>query len=159
MMPRWGVGAIALAVIVADRVSKLAVAHAMGVGQSVTVIPGVLWLTYILNSGAAFGLFQHGTPVFIGVGLGLLAMVAVYLWRHPVLKRATGTGLGLLAGGTVGNLWDRILSGRVIDFIHFRFFPFFFNLADSAIVVGIGLWLIAQWCQDRKEGSRARDGK
>lgn len=139
---------IALAVFLADRALKILVAQTMFVGESIPVLPPFLHITYILNSGAAFGVLRHGTPIFIAVASILLIGVLTVTIRRPTLSGGCVWGLGLLAGGASGNLWDRVVSGRVIDYIHFRFFAIF-NLADSAIVIGMGLLMIEAWRRDK----------
>ncbi|MHB1611738.1 MAG: signal peptidase II [Sulfobacillus sp.] len=155
MQRRW-IFWIALATVAADRVLKIWVAATMVPGQSITVIPGVLWITYVLNSGAAFSLLRHSTGLFIAVAVVLLAGVAYVAWKHVQLPRRTIWGLGLLAGGSAGNLWDRVVTGRVIDYLHFRFWAVF-NLADASIVIGMGLLVWEYW--NRQEANQnAQEG-
>ena len=150
-MRRWNILLIALVIVVLDRVLKIWVAGTMLVGQSITVIPHVLWITYILNSGAAFSLLRHSTFLFVVVAFILLIGVGYVAWRVRDLTGRAIWGLGLLAGGAAGNLWDRLISGRVIDYIHVRFWAVF-NLADSAIVVGMLLLVWEYW--RRQDGER-----
>lgn len=142
--------ALVLAVVVfgVDRFLKVWVVTHMTLGQSIPVFPPVLWMTYITNSGAAFSLFQHGTLLFIVIGLVILIGLFWYLWRSSDVSGTFVVGAGLLGGGTAGNLWERIVSGRVIDYIHFRYWAIF-NVADAAIVVGIILIVIDFWHKDR----------
>jgi signal peptidase II len=135
------IAAVALLVFVLDYATKAAVAHSMIPGESITVIPGVLHLTYVRNAGAAFGLLQHQTDFFIVVTLIVIGLIIVY--GRQAARRGTmlALALGLQLGGAVGNLVDRIQSGSVIDFIDFRIWPVF-NLADSAIVLGGVLFVI-----------------
>ena len=142
---------IAGLVFIADRILKIVVATHMVPGQSIPVLPPVLWITYITNSGAAFSLLRHGAPLFITIAVIILVALAVYILRMAEISRVFGAGAGLLAGGTAGNLWDRIVSGRVIDYIHFRYWAIF-NLADAAIVVGIGLIVLDFWRKDAAHG-------
>lgn len=148
-MGRGKILLLATGIFIADRLIKIWVAHTLTLGQSITVMPGLLWITYIVNQGAAFGLFPNATPVFIAVAVVLLGMVAVTLWRYARFSRLSGWGIGLLAGGALGNLWDRVVSGQVIDYIHVRDYAIF-NLADSAIVVGMIFWVADQWRNDRR---------
>lgn len=145
---KWGIVVLAAIVFAADRWLKILVSTHMTLGESIPVAPPVLWITYITNSGAAFSVLRHGgEPVFIVVALGILVGMAVYVVRQRALTALFTVGAGLLAGGTAGNLWDRVVSGRVIDYIHFRFWAIF-NLADAAIVVGI---LLVAWDLWRKD--------
>lgn len=149
---RWQVVVLALAVLALDRITKGLVAQRMEIGQSIVVIPHVLDLTYILNSGAAFGVLAHRDLLFIGVAFILLIGVLWITFTRPAIDRRLIWGLGLLAGGAAGNLWDRVVAGQVIDFIHFRYSPVF-NFADASIVVGMGLVLLDYWRQDSLEAS------
>lgn len=145
---RIGIFMIAMLVFAVDWVLKALVVAYMVPGQSIAVAPPVLWITYITNSGAAFSLFQHGTVVFVIVGVAILAGLVRYTIRTADLSRRFAVGAGLLAGGTAGNLWDRIVAGKVVDFIHFRYFAIF-NIADAAIVVGIILIVWDFWRKDQ----------
>jgi len=142
---------LAAAVFGLDRVLNIWVATHMTLGQSIAVLPPVLWITYITNSGAAFSILRHGTPLFIVIAFVILIALAIYVVRVPEISQSFGWGAALLAGGTAGNLWDRIVAGRVIDYIHFRYWAIF-NLADAAIVVGIGLIVLDFWRKDRVDG-------
>lgn len=149
-MRRWNILWLALGIVALDRALKIWVARTMVVGQSITVIPHVLWITYILNSGAAFSLLRHSTYLFVIVAFVLLGAVGYAAWKIKRLSPRAIWGLGLLAGGSAGNLWDRMTSGRVIDYIHVRFWAVF-NLADSAIVVGMILLVWEYWQRQERD--------
>ena len=137
---------IAMAVIAADQISKFLVIYYMYSGQSIALVKNFLYLTYVLNPGAAFGLLPNQTVFFIIITI-LVAGLIVYYYRslnscHKLLR----TALALQLGGALGNLIDRVLrDGYVVDFIDFKVWPPVFNLADSALVIGIGLFIIAFW--------------
>jgi signal peptidase II len=127
-----------------DRVTKVLAEHLLP-ARSVTVIPGVLHLTYTTNRGGAFGLF--GSAPYLFLAATLVVCVAIAFASFGVTRPVLAVGLGLVLGGALGNLTDRIirgdgLAGRVIDFIDLRLWPVF-NLADSAIVVGAALILLS----------------
>ena len=130
----------ALLIVAADQLSKIWIRTNLAVGQSLPEV-GCPRLTYVNNTGAAFGLFHGQTfPLtiisFIGVAV-LLLYAFLFYRRFPWLDNwLTWTGLSLVLGGTVGNLIDRLRLGYVTDFIDFGFWPAF-NIADSAIVVGV----------------------
>ena len=129
----------ALLIVVADQLSKIWIRTKLAVGQSLPEA-GFPRLTHINNTGAAFGLFHDQAfllTIFASVGVAILLIYAIFLYRRfPFLdKRLVWASLGLVLGGTVGNLIDRLRFGYVTDFIDFGFWPAF-NLADSAIVVG-----------------------
>ncbi len=119
-------------------------------GGGIALIPGVLWLTYVRNTGIAFGLLS-GIPLAVVV---LAALTVVFLvvyngdrWRRDPLSRAAA---GLLLGGAAGNLSDRVRLGYVVDYLDLRVWPVF-NLADTAVVCGAALLLWALFRQKRGE--------
>ncbi len=108
-------------------------------GESLPVIPRVLHLTYVQNTGAAFGLFQGQQVVFIGMSFLVILWIGWEFLRHAdALATATRWGYALVLGGALGNLIDRVQFGYVVDFIDVRIWPVF-NLGDSAITIGVAL--------------------
>ena len=131
---------IALLIVVADQLVKLWIRTNLAAGESLFEM-GFFRLTHISNTGAAFGLFRGQTfplTVVSFVAVAILLLYAFLFYRQfPQLDRwLVWTGLGLILGGTVGNLIDRLRLGYVTDFIDFGFWPAF-NVADSAIVIGV----------------------
>ncbi len=130
----------ALLVVVADQFSKLWIRSSLAVGESLPE-QGVFRLTHIHNTGASFGLFQNQSfpltiVAFIGIVV-LLFFVFLVPRRYPFLDTKLGKlALGLVLGGTIGNLIDRLSFGHVTDFIDIGIWPIF-NIADSAITVGV----------------------
>lgn len=124
-----------MAVVTADQVSKAIIMKTMALGQSTPIISNVFHLTYIHNPGAAFSLLAGRTSIFIAVSLAVIAGIFIYQYRFGKKLGLMPISLGLIAGGSAGNLLDRIKLGQVVDFLDFRIWPVF-NLADSAIVVG-----------------------
>lgn len=140
---------IAASVVVVDRLTKWLVAQKIGLSDSVDVIPGLFRLTHVQNKGAAFGLFSDSpsewkAAMLILFSVAALAVVSALLWKNGNAMNATAVALSLVFGGALGNLWDRVFSGRVVDFLDFyvgsHHWPAF-NIADSAIVVGALLLL------------------
>src|SRR6266446_9510299 len=138
---------IALLVLVLDRAAKWMVARNISLHDTIQVIPGFFRLTHVENRGAAFGLFADSPSewkitMLVLFSIVALAIVSVLLWRNRHSMPTTGIGLALILGGAVGNLWHRLVSGKVVDFLLFYVgqhqWPAF-NVADSAIVVGAGL--------------------
>ncbi len=126
---------LAALVIVVDRITKHVVRGHIGYTQSHTVIPGVLRLVHYSNTGVAFDFLSGAGPVVIIVeGLALLALLS-YFARHPS-RRGLWISTGLLLGGALGNLLDRLLNGSVTDFIKFPDWPAF-NVADISITFGV----------------------
>jgi signal peptidase II len=135
----------AVGVYLLDRLTKYLAEHHLAGRPPVEVIPHVVRLRYTTNSGGAFGLF--GSQPWIFFGATLVVCGAIVLASARLTSRTTSVGLGLILGGAVGNLTDRIIrgpgvSGRVVDFIDFRIWPVF-NAADSAIVIGALVILLA----------------
>ena len=142
---------LALLVLFLDQLSKGLIETSQALYASRPVIPGFLSFTHVRNSGVAFGLFANqgsgrlGAIVLTPLGLAALGIVGLYFWRTPSADRLLLAALGAIMGGAVGNLLDRIGSGGVTDFIdvyvgthHWHTF----NIADSAITIGIGLMVI-----------------
>jgi signal peptidase II len=141
---------IALIVFVLDRWTKHMVAQRISLYSHIQIIPGFFRLTHTENTGAAFSLFADSTApwkavLLIGFSGIALVVVSILLWKNKNDHIVTGLGLSLIMGGALGNLWDRLARGRVVDFLLFyvkRYQWPVFNLADSAIVVGAGLLVI-----------------
>ena len=136
--------ATAGAVIVADQVTKALIRHSLDVGESVPVIDGILWFTRVQNTGGAFGVMQGRRWIFVGLALAVLTAIWWVVRRGRAEQPLALLGLALIAGGTVGNVLDRVVAGSVTDFIDFGWFPVF-NVADMALDIGVALvvvWLL-----------------
>ena len=146
----------ALLIVAADQLSKIWIRTNLAVGQSLPEV-GFPRLTHIYNTGAAFGLFQGQTfplTVVSSIGAAVLLSYAFFFYRRfPWLDNwFIWTGLSLILGGTVGNLIDRLRLGYVTDFINFGFWPAF-NVADSAVVVGVIIFACSVLSMARAEKS------
>lgn len=120
-----------------DQLSKQLVQKNMIPGESISLIPGMFHLTYVQNTGAAFGILKEKTSFFVVItALVVLAIVFAipHIQREHLFLRSA---LGLMLGGALGNFVDRARFGHVIDFIDFRIWPVF-NVADMAIVMAVG---------------------
>jgi signal peptidase II len=148
--------AIALAAVVADQVTKHVVASNLFLGEGLHVL-GPFWIRHVQNSGIAFGLFASATAAVIVLTAVAIAWMLVYFARsgsrHPVLPIA----LGLVIGGSVSNLADRVRLGFVTDFLDFRYWPAF-NLADSFIVIGVAILLGALLLAEREPRPAPENG-
>jgi signal peptidase II len=133
--------ALAVVVFVADQGIKSVVEGSMRVGQSISLVPGFLSLTYIRNDGGAFGILG-GSRVLLLVGSAIAVAVVLWMLLSGKPSRLVTLGCGLILGGAAGNLLDRLGSGEVTDYVHFSFW-YIFNAADTAIVVGVGLLLLS----------------
>jgi signal peptidase II len=151
---QWiALASVALAALAADQLTKYIVTSKLSLDESVHVV-GSFWIHHVRISGIAFGLFSQATAVVIVLtGAALVWMLAFFARsgaRHPVLPVA----LGLVIGGSLSNLLDRVRLGYVTDFLDFRWWPAF-NLADSFIVVGV-IVLLATLVLAEREPPRRR---
>ena len=143
--------AIAAAIILLDRITKLWIVKHLDRGTFITVIKGFFRISHTHNVGAAFSMFAESmSPLLVRnvlIGFSIVAVVVVLgmIWRVGRNFSWTGISLGLILGGAIGNLYDRIAYSYVVDFLEFTFghydFPDF-NVADSAICVGACLLLL-----------------
>jgi signal peptidase II len=144
---------IAAIVVAIDQATKVIVVNRLTEGESVRAIDGILYWTLQRNPGSAFGLFRH-FPVAFTILASAIA-IGILVGAHRVRDRLTAVALGLVLGGAIGNLVDRIVRppgvfrGHVVDFIDFRVWPVF-NIADSCVVVGVVLLLVASWRAERR---------
>jgi signal peptidase II len=146
---------LSLLVIAADQATKLWVLAALQPREVIPVVPAFN-LTLVFNEGAAFS-FLAGAGgwqrwFFVGVAVAVSTVLIVWLWRLKPEERLTAAGLSLVAGGALGNLIDRLAYGRVVDFLDFYWRAWHwpaFNVADSAITVGVGLLLLEAFLPKR----------
>jgi signal peptidase II len=138
---------LAAAVVVADRVTKLAVLQAFAPGEALAVT-GFFNMVLVFNKGAAFSFLAGApgwqTPLFAGIAIAAAVFISYLLLRHPG-ERLFSTGLALILGGALGNLWDRLQWGQVVDFLDFHAAGWHwpaFNVADAAITVGAVLLIL-----------------
>jgi signal peptidase II len=137
-------------VVIADQVTKQLVEATLELHESVSVIPGLLDLTHVRNTGAAFGLLNAaefpGKPaVMIGIAALALLAIAAYGAQLGLHERLARLGLALILGGAIGNLIDRALRGYVVDFVDMYWGTWHFwafNVADAAITVGAALVIL-----------------
>ena len=153
---------IIIAVLGLDQLTKIAVISSFSLYEKVVVIPGYFNLTYVTNRGAAFSMLAEvDSPwrhyFFITVSCLALILLTVFWFRVRKQSPAQGWGLALIAGGALGNLVDSF--GAVIDFIdihwHGHHWPAF-NIADSAICVGVGMFMLLSFIEKEKETNKQR---
>lgn len=138
------------AILIVDRIIKIAVVEMFIPNESQMIIPGIFHLTFVLNPGAAFGLLAGQTWIPVSTAfLVLLGIIYVQL-RFTIENRLIRLAMGMVGGGAMGNLLDRILVGKVIDYLDFPIWPFVFNFADSMIVIGSLLLVICFYRQEQK---------
>lgn len=150
---------VAVSVVVVDQLTKMWVMATFALHEQLSVIPGFFNLVYVTNTGAAFGFLAGDKTLlrqvfFVTVAIAALIVIA-FAYNH--LKKQSRIfiyALGLIAGGALGNLIDRLRFGSVIDFLDFYLGTYHwpaFNAADSAITVGVGLFLLGTFLQQIKE--------
>ena len=136
---------IAAVVLVLDQLTKIWVVSGMDVSQSIPVIRNVLHMTYVQNRGMAFGLFENNRMLFMIPTVILIGAVILAIVKLGRKNKLLDTSLGLILGGGIGNMIDRVARGFVVDFVDFCAFDFWqwvFNVADAAVVVGTVLFMI-----------------
>ncbi|HUJ70758.1 MAG TPA: signal peptidase II [Verrucomicrobiae bacterium] len=144
---QW-VALIAVTIAALDQLSKWLVVRSISPEETRVVISGFFSLVSVRNTGAAWGIFRDYNLVLTAISV--LTVLGLYLFRHSFQLNRPGPrlALGLIAGGIIGNLIDRIRVGSVIDFLSFYVGEYHwpaFNVADSAICVGVGLYIIMSW--------------
>ena len=144
---RWF--ALAVAVWVLDRVTKAFVNSTLMLGQEVPILPIFSWIR-LHNEGAAFSFLDDASGwqrwVFVALAIGFSAYLVTEIRKLPANERLLGWAYGFVLGGALGNMWDRLVHGYVVDFAlaHYgdHYFPAF-NVADSGISIGATLWIVA----------------
>lgn len=139
---------LTLGLLLADQLTKWWVIHHWHLGESVPVLPGVFHLTLVRNPGVAFGMLPHLGGMVLGVVTAVIVGLVLFSCRREVTGAAVHPlvpwGAGLILGGAVGNLLDRLRFGGVVDFLDFRIWPVF-NVADSGITMGTILLIWVWW--------------
>jgi signal peptidase II len=157
-------GIVTAVILILDQASKWYVDARFALYESVPVIRGWFHLTYIRNKGAAFGIFADSAvrvPFFITVSLVALLVILWYLRRLRAEQTLAAFSLSLIFAGALGNLIDRVRLGEVIDFLdvfwrHYHWPAF--NVADSAICVGVALLIWEMWQEERRLRQEKLDG-
>jgi len=134
---------VSLIIILLDQVIKLVIVKTMSLGQSIVIIKNIVHITYTTNTGAGFGILKNMNSFLMWISIIIIGIILYYYDKIPD-KRFPQISAGLILGGAAGNLIDRIFISHVIDFIDFRIWPVF-NLADSAITIGVICLLIYFW--------------
>ena len=154
----WRIAMVALSVLALDQITKLVVLKFLEYGEERPVLDGFFRLVHWGNTGAAWSMFRGNNAVLAAVAL--LALLILFFTRHQFDSHRLGgqVSLGLIFGGILGNLLDRLRIGHVVDFLYFYLvrrdgreagFPAF-NVADSAICIGVGLLFILSWQHEPK---------
>lgn len=144
---------VALNIIILDQLTKAIVVANLVPGEKwmpIEAIQPYFTITYITNTGAAFGLFQDGGTFFILITFVVIGIIIYFYREMPPDAWLLRAALGLQLGGALGNLIDRLRQGYVVDFFDFQFFPIF-NVADSSISIGVALLILLMWREDRRQ--------
>lgn len=132
-------------VLFIDQIIKLIVNHTMKIHQSIEIIPNFFSILFLKNKGAAFSILEDSSLILIIISTIFILVLNRYITKEKNLSKKEEIFLGFIMGGVLGNLIDRIIHKGVIDYLSFTFFKYdfaVFNFADSAIVVGVILYII-----------------
>ena len=151
---------IALVVIALDQLTKRAVQQNLALGEALLVFPPreFVRIVHWVNTGAAFGMFQGGNAVLIGLTVAITLAILIYYQTLPEDHLFQRICLALMVGGSIGNLIDRLTLGYVVDFVAVGRFPVF-NLADSCVTVSVILLLISMIIEERKAQSTEKSSE
>ncbi len=146
---------VSVAIVILDQVTKALTRNSLELYQSVPVIKNFFHLTYVTNDGIAFGMnVPGGTYLFTIVAVFMTGLLSWYLWQSRNKAFLLRLSLAVILAGAVGNLVDRLFYGKVVDFLDFMigsYHWYIFNIADSAVTVGMGLFLYYSFFRDSKE--------
>lgn len=160
-MRKWFIlGFIALLVIAVDQVSKAVIVQNLALYERwmpVDAIAPYFDITYIQNTGAAFGIFQNSNTIFALIAAIVAVLILVFYREIPDNYWLMQIALGMMLGGAVGNLIDRIIKGFVVDFFNVIYIPVF-NIADSMVVVGTCALILLMWLDDRRTAESQETG-
>lgn len=130
---------IAFISFILDFVCKFIITHILSFNDSIMVIRDFFYISLVKNTGGAFSIFTGSTFLLIVISFLILLGIFTYIYKNNIRNRVSLIGFGLLIGGAMGNLFDRIFYGYVIDYLDFKIFGYgypIFNLADSFVVIG-----------------------
>ncbi|WP_404450003.1 signal peptidase II [Sutcliffiella horikoshii] len=145
---------IALVIIIVDQLTKWLVVRYMEIGENIPIIHNFLYLSSHRNRGAAWGILEGQMYFFYIITVGVVIGLIVYLQKLPKDQPWMKLALSLMLGGAIGNFIDRVLHQEVIDFINTFIFTYdfpIFNVADSALVIGVGIILVLTIIEGKKE--------
>lgn len=151
---------IAAIAVILDQMTKWLAVEFLTKVETVPLIQDVLHLTYLENTGAAFGILKNNRWIFLVISTVAIIALVAYIAKFPPKSKWLGVGLSFIVGGGIGNMIDRVLLGYVVDFIDFRLINFaVFNVADSFVCVGAVLVLIYVFffSDNKKEVKNAAD--
>jgi signal peptidase II len=169
MTPKLRIGLVALlASLGLDVLTKQLVIANLSFSDRIPVIEGFFYLTHVRNTGAAFGLFADAPAgirlsFFVGISLVAIAIIISFFRKLAPGDRLAALALGMILGGALGNLIDRVLYQEVVDFLHVRLWGGYswpdFNVADSCIVVGVGVLVLELLAVEGESRSQPVEGE
>lgn len=152
--------AVTFALVALDQFAKMAVHSKFDLGETIKIIDGFFNLTYVRNQGAAFGILNHSQPTFrelffLSIPPIAVFIIVLFLYNLPENETLEIYALSMISGGAIGNYIDRLRFGYVVDFLDVHIRDFYswpvFNIADSAIVVGVGILSILMFIKKKKD--------
>lgn len=149
---------IALFIILLDQITKWLIVTKMYLGESIPIIDQVLYITSHRNRGAAWGILQGQMWLFYIITVIVIVVIMYYIYKEAKGKMLLGVSLALMLGGAVGNFIDRVFRKEVVDFIHTYIFGYnfpVFNIADSALVIGVALLMIQMLLEERRSKEKS----
>lgn len=149
-------------IIFLDQLSKWLTVINLGLGETFPLIEGVFHFTYVRNTGAAFSIFNEPDERWIFMSISTVAIIAlsIYLWKNRKGSKLLCIALSFIVGGGIGNMIDRCILKYVIDMLDFRLINFaIFNVADSFVCVGVGLFALAVILDEIKEVKKQKAAK
>ncbi|MFE8695255.1 signal peptidase II [Cytobacillus sp. FJAT-53684] len=155
---------IALVVIALDQITKMLIVKKMELWESIEVIENFFYITSHRNRGAAWGILQGQMWFFYVITVIVIIGIIYYIQKAAKGKMLLGISLGLMLGGAIGNFIDRVVRKEVVDFVNTYIFGYdfpIFNIADSALVIGVGMLMIQMLLEERalkKEKSHGENG-
>lgn len=159
MKNRENIYKITAIILMFDQFIKILVNKYMALGSSVKIIPNFFSLMYLKNTGAAFSILEDSTPILVIISVIIIVLLDRSIKKENNFTATEEISLGLIMGGIFGNLMDRIIHHGVIDYLSFKIFNYnfpVFNLADMAIVIGIGMYIIEMIVEKKKSKEKTK---
>ncbi|MCT8139756.1 signal peptidase II [Anaerobacillus sp. CMMVII] len=144
---------LAIIILLLDQATKWLIVTKMALHEQIAIIENVLYITSHRNKGAAFGILQGQMWLFFIVTTIVVTFVVYYIYKHAKESKLLGISLGLVLGGAIGNFIDRLFRGEVVDFIDVYIFTYdfaIFNVADMALVIGVGILMLQIFLEEGK---------
>lgn len=145
---------IALIVVGIDQLTKLLIVKNMTIGEDITIIDNFLYITSIRNSGAAWGILEDRMWFFYLITIVFIGAIIWFVRQYGTHDLLFTIAMGLVLGGAIGNFIDRVFRKEVVDFIHTYIFSYnfpVFNIADSALFIGVALMFLQTFLEGRRE--------